>query len=145
METFIPTALQWTSDLSVGCDRLDQRNHALLDDLAASEHMIMIANSDELVVWLQARLDQFAQLLDHEEAELAAADYPEQIFHRLLHDEGRRLADDIAAQLRRCDSKVVLARLVRTGCTSLSLWFVRHVLDADPFFAPYVDARFRGP
>ncbi len=142
MEAAYSTALQWTTDLSVGCERLDHRNRALLDALATAENMITTASSDTLAAWLQARLDQFAQLLDDEEDELAAADYPELVFHRLLHDAGRRIALDIHTQLRHCTSHVALVKLLRSSATSLSLWFMRHVLDVDPFFAPYVDVRY---
>jgi hemerythrin len=142
MEAAYATALQWTTDLSVGCERLDHRNRALLDALASTENMIAAVSSDALAAWMQARLDQFAQLLDDEENELTAADYPELVFHRLLHDAGRRIAVDIRTQLRHCVSDAALAKVVRTSVTSLSLWFMRHVLDADPFFSPYVDVRY---
>lgn len=143
METLYSTALRWTTDLSVGCDQLNDRNRALLDALATTENMIASASNAALAAWMQARLDQFAQLLDAEEVELAAADYPELAFHRLLHDEGRRIAEHARTQLQHCASDVALMKLVRTSCTSLALWFVRHVLDADPFFSPYVDSRYR--
>ena len=128
--------------MSVGCERLDHRNRALLDALATTENMIATASGDTLAAWMQARLDQFAQLLDDEEDELAAADYPELVFHRLLHDAGRRIAVDIHTQLRHCASDAALAKVVRSSVNALSLWFMRHVLDVDPFFAPYVDVRY---
>lgn len=143
MEITYPSALKWTTELSVGCDCLNDRNRALLDELASTESIIAAAGSDALVTWMRDRLNQFAQLLDDEENELAAADYPELPFHRQLHDEGRRIAVHTLAQLERCASDAALTKLVRTSCTSLALWFVRHVLDVDTFFAPYVDSRFR--
>ncbi len=143
MEIFYSTALKWTTDLSVGCDRMNHRNRALLDELATTEKIIASASSDALAEWMQARLDQFSQLLDDEEKELAAADYPELAFHRLLHDEGRRIAGHAATQLRYSASNEALPKLVQTSCTGLALWFVRHALDADQFFSPYVDSRFR--
>lgn len=145
METLYPTALKWTTDLSVNCDQLNDHNRALLDVLATTENVIAAVSSEVLAAWMLARLDQFAQLLDEEEIELASADYPELAFHRLLHDEGRRIAAHAHTQLRHCASDAALTKLVRTSCTSLALWFVRHVLDADPFFAPYVDSRYRTP
>ena len=136
-------SLQWSTDLSVGCEALDKRNRSMLDVLSAREKIIATVTGQDLSGWLANTLDQFDDLLSAEETELAAVDYPELDFHRKLHDQGRTIAGNMRAQLRTCDSDTALILLTCAGCASIALWFVRHVQDADPFFYPYVDVRYR--
>lgn len=139
----LPASLQWSSDLSVGCDALDERNRSILEVLTSREKIIAASSGEDLARWMANTLAQFEHLLDAEEIELAAVDYPEIDFHRQLHDQGRSVAGSMRAQLRTCDSDAALILLIRAGCASIALWFVRHVQDADPFFFPYVDVRYR--
>ena len=134
----------WTPDLSVGSTLLDARNRSLLDALAGVERMIDAGLSDS-ASWLRRLLADLETLLDAEEAELAAIDYPELAFHRQLHERARRLVGASRAALDKASGKLQIDAIVRARSAELSVWLMRHVQDADKLFFPYIDMRYRQP
>ena len=134
----------WTPDLSVGSTLLDARNLALLDALSNIEYVIA-AGVPEPGAWLRGLLLDLKYLLAAEEAELAAIDYPELAFHRLLHDHARGIIDATSMALDKADNWRQVEAIVRTRGTELSVWLMRHVQDADKLFFPYIDIRYRQP
>ncbi len=134
----------WTPDLSVGSTLLDARNRGLLDALAGVERVIA-TGLPEPDAWLRGLLVDLEALLDAEEAELAAIDYPELSFHRQLHDRARRLVGATRMALDKASGRAQVDAIVRVRSAELSVWLMRHVQDADKLFFPYIDMRYRQP
>lgn len=134
----------WTPDLSVGSTLLDARNLALLDALSNIDRVIA-AGVPEPGAWLRGLLVDLENLLAAEETELAAIDYPELAFHRLLHDHARGLIDATSMALEKADGRLQIEVIVRTRGAELSVWLMRHVQDADKLFFSYIDMRYRQP
>lgn len=133
----------WTADLTVGCPALDERNMQMLDQLSRAASVIAKSDDAQLVAWLFARYDQLDFLLLEEEYELAAAGYPELVFHQRLHDRARGVTRHARTQLQRVDTSAALAALASESCNTMALWLPRHIVDVDRLFFPYVDSRFR--
>lgn len=136
-------SMLWTTDLSVGSAELDERNRQIFVKLAAVEMMITSGGTVALPAWLWTLFEQFEALLLEEERELALIDYPEAGFHITLHEHARQIIEKARAQLRRPDATETLPQQARAVCAALSMWLMRHVLDADKLFFPYIDARYR--
>ena len=134
----------WTTELTVGCSALDERNQSMLDQLAQATAIIGTADPVSLADWLTGCCEQLDTLLLEEEEELARAGYPELAFHRRLHDQARAMTRDLRSQLQRAPAPAALRLLARAGCDAMARWLPRHVVDADRLFFPYVDQRFRG-
>ena len=133
----------WNPDLAVGNVTLDRRNRDVFEQFAAVDSRIERLDAPELARWLRAVYAQFDTLLLEEETELAEIAYPELAFHRKLHEHGRNLIRNARLQLSRADTPELAAALARDSCTALSVWLMRHVIDVDKLFFPYIDARFR--
>ena len=134
----------WTPELSVGSVLLDQHNQAVLARCATVDSVLLTHQGQALSIWMHGLLDQFDTLLSEEEGELAAIDYPELSYHCVLHARARNLIT--AARLRFATAEpnnLAATAAARSACTSLSVWLMRHILDADRLFLPYIDARFR--
>ncbi len=134
----------WSPDLGVGSVALDRRNREVFDQLATAGSRIDRLDAPDLTRWLRATYTQFDILLTEEEAELAEIAYPELVFHRKLHEQARSIIRAACLQLARADSVDLVAALARESCAALSFWLMRHVIDVDKLFFPYIDARYRG-
>ncbi|MFT5590253.1 MAG: hemerythrin-like metal-binding protein [Bradyrhizobium sp.] len=137
------TTSLWSPDLAVGSIALDRRNRDIFDQLAAAGSRIERFDAADLTRWLRAIYTQFDTLLLEEEAELAEVAYPELAFHRTLHEQARSIIRTARLQLARPDSAERVAVLAHESCTALSFWLMRHVIDVDKLFFPYIDARYR--
>ncbi|MEB0135319.1 hypothetical protein QN362_08235 [Actimicrobium sp. CCC2.4] len=133
----------WSPDLAVGSVALDRRNRDVFEQLAAAGSQIERLDAANLTRWLRATYTQFETLLLEEEAELAEIAYPELDFHRKLHEQARAIIRTARLQLARPDSAELVAVLARDSCAALSFWLMRHVIDVDKLFFPYIDARYR--
>ena len=133
----------WSPDLAVGSIALDRRNRDVFDQLAAADNRIERLGAADLTRWLGATYAQFDTLLAEEEAELAEIAYPELAFHRTLHEQARSIIRAARLQLARPDSTDLVAVLARESCAALSFWLMRHVIDVDKLFFPYIDSRYR--
>ncbi|MDY7572984.1 hemerythrin domain-containing protein [Actimicrobium sp. CCI2.3] len=133
----------WSPDLAVGSIALDRRNRDVFETLAAASSRVACLDAADLKRWLRTTYTQFDTLLMEEEAELAEIAYPELVFHRKLHDQARSITRTARMQLARPDSADVVAVLARESCAALSFWLMRHVIDVDKLFFPYIDARYR--
>ncbi len=140
--TTSPASL-WSPDLGVGSIALDRRNRDVFEQLAAAGSRIECLGAADLTRWLRATYTQFETLLIEEEAELAEIAYPELAFHRQLHEQARRITRAARLQLARPDSADLVALLAHESCAALSFWLMRHVIDVDKLFFPYIDARYR--
>lgn len=136
-------ATLWSPDLAVGSVALDRRNRDMFAQLAAACSRIEQLDAPDLARWLRAVYTQLETLLLEEEAELAEINYPELPFHRTLHEQARSIIRTARLQLSRSDSTDLVAALTRDSCTALSFWLMRHVIDVDKLFFPYIDTRYR--
>jgi hemerythrin len=133
----------WSPDLGVGSIALDRRNREVFEQLAIVGSQIERLDTANLTRWLRATYTQFDTLLMEEETELAEIAYPELAFHRTLHEQARSITRAARLQLARPDSADLIAVLARESCAALSFWLMRHVIDVDKLFFPYIDARYR--
>ena len=134
----------WTVDLSVGSAALDARNQSMLDSLAAADKVIA-AGLPEPGTWLHGLLAEMEQLLKAEEVKLGTIGYPELVFHRQLHDRARRMMQSARVALDKATDPAQVEVVVRARSAELSVWFMRHIQDADKLFFPYIDARYLQP
>ena len=131
----------WTADLSVGSVTLDARNESMLDSLAAADKVIA-AGLPEPAAWLHGLFAEMEQLLKAEEGELGTVGYPELVFHRQLHGRVRRMMQSARVALDKAAGPGQVEAVVRARSAELSVWFMRHIQDADKLFFPYIDARY---
>ena len=137
-----PVATLWTHDMSVGSEMLDAQNRHIFNQLAVAERMVASDHAEIPTAWLLALFGQVDALLAVEEHELAAIDYPEMAFHHALHERGRSMLQNARIQLSRSNTAELVTAVARESCAALSLWLMRHVLEADKLFLPYIDARY---
>ena len=131
----------WTADLSVGSITLDACNQSMLDSLAAADKVIA-AGLPEPGTGLHGLLAEMEQLLKAEEVKLGTIGYPELVFHRQLHDRARRMMQSARVALDKATYPAQVEAVVRARSAELSVWFMRHIQDADKLFFPYIDARY---
>ncbi|GAA4030035.1 hemerythrin domain-containing protein [Actimicrobium antarcticum] len=141
--TTVPHPTLWSPDLAVGSVALDRRNRNVFEQLAAAGNRIERLDAPDLTRWLRTVYTQFETLLLEEEAELAEIAYPELPFHCKLHEQARSIIRTARLQLARSDSTELVPALTRDSCTALSFWLMRHVIDVDKLFFPYIDTRYR--
>lgn len=137
-------SMLWTQDLTVGSQAIDARNRELFTRLAGAETMIASSSSEHLEHWMMQVCEEFEAVLSAEESELATIGYPEMDFHRRMHERGRNIARNSRAQMERSHNANWIETLTRDTCSALSVWMMRHVIEADKLFVPYMEARFRG-
>ena len=136
-------SMLWTDDLTVGSPAIDARNRQLFTRLAGAETMIASSSSEHLEQWLVQMFDEFEATLAAEESELATIGYPELDFHRRMHERGLNIIRTSRMQIARSHNGTWVEAIARDTCSALSVWMMRHVIEADKLFVPYIDARFR--
>lgn len=136
-------SMLWTQDLTVGSQTIDARNRQLFMRLDGAETMIASSSSEHLEQWLTQMFDEFETTLAAEEDELVMIGYPELEFHRRMHEQGRNIVRTSRMQIARSHSATWVEAIARDTCSALSVWMMRHVIEADKMFVPYIGARFR--
>ncbi|MCA9375885.1 MAG: hemerythrin family protein [Candidatus Doudnabacteria bacterium] len=131
-------SLEWTPDLSVGDETLDEQHKRLLKEVnLLVEVTEQKGANDELVEGILKFLDSYiAEHLTYEEHYMREHDYPDVERHKVIHDGFRSAYKEFRERFDKHGSVVALTKAARDF---LGEWWIDHIVMEDQKYHRYIE------
>ena len=126
--------VEWTADMSVGSNALDDHHKMIIDCLNALHPMLESDAPEAKVLAVMAKLEDFVLVhFSEEERDMKQAGYPDWREHKKLHDEMYDVVFSLKSDIERGE-KVDAQRLFQL----IQNWLVTHILGEDRKYVPFL-------
>ncbi|MCB1866400.1 MAG: hemerythrin family protein [Chromatiales bacterium] len=125
--------IEWSAELSVGIDEIDEQHKVLVGLLNDLHEAIMQRHGNEVCRGILDRLLEYTRIhFTVEESLMRILHYPDYENHKHEHDELSRQATELVAKL---DGKkhAISFELIHF----LKLWLTKHIMESDKAYAPF--------
>jgi hemerythrin len=130
--------LEWTSDLRVGVDEIDEQHQELFRRAERLILALRAGDRGEVEPLVHYLADYVVSHFDCEERWMARAEYPDLQAHQDAH---RRFKDDFAALTREYQRKGPTPLMALTVHNWLAEWLRQHICGADVTLARWLGER----
>ena len=131
--------VQWTTDLAVGVELIDEQHRALIDRLNRMAAAVEERQGEREIARTLGFLIEYTHFhFSAEEEYMEEAAYPELDAHRKLHGEFIRTLDDLKRDFEEEGSTKPLAQALND---LLGNWLVTHIRTEDRKFGSYLARR----
>lgn len=133
--------IEWTEDMSVGAEALDNHHKMIIDCLNALHPLLDATGKDAEILAVMAKLEDFVLIhFSEEEQEMKRAGYPDWRAHKALHDQMYDVVFSLKSDVARGE-RVDAKRLFGL----IQDWLVTHILGEDRKYVPYTDTHAAKP
>ncbi|WP_018870202.1 bacteriohemerythrin [Thioalkalivibrio sp. ALgr3] len=129
------TSLNWSSNLELGLDVIDEQHKRIFEYLQQTEHAIATENEQEVREVVDGLLDYTSSHLVFEEGLMEKAGYPALDAHRKVHEAFAARIEKLRGELEKGHDTFGVARKIRSD---LGLWLMNHIKRDDLDYVPYV-------
>ncbi|NLH15732.1 MAG: hemerythrin family protein [Phycisphaerae bacterium] len=128
--------IEWTSNLSVGVDEMDQQHRKLVSLINQFHDALKVGHGDQIAAGILVQLVQYTQThFAAEEHLMARFGYPELHNHKKLHAV-------LVEQVGRMAEKIKSGKMVSpvSIATFLKDWLSQHILGTDKLYGQFITA-----
>lgn len=127
--------IQWTKDMSVGSDVLDEHHQMIVDCINRLQPLLSEEEDADKVLSVLAKLEDFVLVhFSEEEQAMRKAGYPDWRAHKDLHDKMYDAVFELKSDVER--GKRLAAQYL---FDLINDWLIKHILGEDRKYMPFLE------